>query len=264
MTGADTMETYYIIAGVIAVLAILIIIWMIKKAIKMMLIVFFLIVVVVVGAGCYFYFGYYKDDEDTTAPNLTETELEELLIDGNIVITFSEDMDEGSLIYDISPTVIGKWTYDATGKTSTFDPDSDLMPETIYTITVTGKDEAGNALKEGTVTVKTAAAGVDGNGTADTTPPALVTSSQTGVNVSVNISITFTEAMNKDTIKLNATCQDTAMVLNGTWTYDEVTFSITFDPSDVLEAGKTYVFALSGKDKAGNDLAAGTKFTATT
>ncbi len=251
------METYYIIAGVIALLAVLIIIWMIKKAIKMMLIVFFLIVVLVVGAGCYFYFGYYTDDEDTTAPYLTETELEELLIDGNIVITFSEKMDGDNLAYNITPTVEGKWTYNAADKTSTFDPDADLMPETTYTITVTGKDEAGNALKGGTATVKTAA-------TVDTTPPALVASSVAALNVSANIDMNFTEAMDKDTIEVNATCQDTAMVLNGTWTYDPVAFSVTFDPTDNLTAGKTYVFALLGKDMAGNDLAAGTKFTATT
>jgi len=104
----------------------------------------------------------------------------------------------------------------------------------------------------------------DSNKTADTTPPALITSSLTGLNVSVNININFTEAMDKDTIKVNATCQDTAMVLNGTWTYDAVAFGISFDPTDDLAAGKTYVFTLLGKDLAGNDLTTGTKFMATT
>ena len=167
ITGVDTMETLYIIAGAVALLVILVVFWMIKKAIKMMLLVLFLIVVVVVGAGCYFYFGYYKDDGDD-------------------------------------------------------------------------------------------------NETVDTTAPGLITSSVVDLNVSANITIDFTEAMAKDTIKVNATCQDTAMILNGTWTYDAVAFAISFNPTDDLAAGKTYVFTLLGKDLAGNDLAVGTKFTATT
>ena len=261
MTGVDTMETMYmyIIGAVIAILVVVVLIWMIKKAIKMMLIVFFLIVIVVAGAGCYFYFGYYKDDGDTTAPELTVTDLEELLVDGNIVITFSEKMNEGSLAYNITPQVDGEWTYSAMDKTATFDPDADLMPETTYTIVVTGKDKAGNALKEGTVTATTAAASV----IPDTTPPALVASSIGDLNVSANIVFNFTEAMKKETLTVNATSQDTSLVLNGTWTYDAATFSITFDPAEDLEVGKSYVFALTGKDMADNDLAAGTRFTAT-
>ena len=105
---------------------------------------------------------------DTTPPTITSSSpannASDVAVSANLAITFSEAMNQSSVSVNISPTVNPGAPVWNTPSTVAFDP-PDLTPGTSYTITVDGKDAAGNALG-GTKTVQFQTALPP-----DTTPP---------------------------------------------------------------------------------------------
>ena len=98
---------------------------------------------------------------DTAAPTVTITSPAALAIDvpvtQSINATFSEEMRQGTMIttnFTVTETAIptikllGTVAYDVANRIATFNPDSNLLPDTDYTVTVTNgaQDLAGNAL----------------------------------------------------------------------------------------------------------------------
>ena len=98
---------------------------------------------------------------DTTAPTVTLTNPAALAINVPVTqaihATFSEEMRQGTMIttnFTLTETATpniklpGTVAYDATNNIATFTPNSDLKPDTDYTVTVTNgaQDLAGNAL----------------------------------------------------------------------------------------------------------------------
>src|SRR5450759_1723922 len=185
-----------------------------------------------------------------------------------IVITFSEPMDQAtinSLTYTLkqgSTSVPGAVTY--TGTKATFTPASNLEYNKIYTGTITtgAKDLAGNALAgNNTFSFTTGDA-------PDVIPPEVNSKDPvidaTGVALNKVVALTFSEAMDSLSVTTSFTLKQGETVVPGTVVYSGTT--ATFTPTDPLTADLLYTATITtgAKDRAGNELAAGTVWSFTT
>jgi hypothetical protein len=229
---------------------------------------------------------------DTTAPRLISTGAINgatgLPINRNSTATFSEVMDPATLnspspstslatTFKICSTatqggvcvtpVAGVVTY--SGNTATFNPDSDLSPNTWYTSSIStgAKDLAGNAL-----IVPSAVGGTPnpwswqtGNATDIVAPTITVTNpADVAINIPVDktINATFSEAMSQATIiTTNYTVKETVSSANvpGTVSYDVQNNIASFVPTSNLTPDTNYTVTVSNvaTDLAGNALVAG-------
>ncbi len=109
---------------------------------------------------------------DTTAPSIASSSPEDgrtnAAINSNILVTFSEAMNPGSVTVSLNPSVnLGAPGFKSENSAVEFNPPADLTGNTSYTVTVTGKDVAGNDLTgSGSFSFKTATI-------ADTTAPGI-------------------------------------------------------------------------------------------
>jgi len=210
---------------------------------------------------------------DTTAPTVSSTipasSATGVALSGNIAVTFSEPMDPLTIstatIFLKAGTVQIAGTVTQAGVTATFNPSTDLEPSTVYTATVTtgAKDLAGNPLAETYEWSFTTGSAPDT--TAPTVSSTVPASSATGVALSGNIAVTFSEPMDPMTIStatiiLRAGTEQVA----GTVTHAGVT--ATFSPSTDLEPSTTYIATVTAeaKDLAGNPLAEAYEWSFTT
>lgn len=212
---------------------------------------------------------------DVTAPTLVSTGVADgatdVPINRNSTATFSEPMDPATLAspatnFTVVKTstgapVAGTVTY--VGTTATFNPTSDLEPNTQYTSTILAgaTDLAGNALIAGTRANPwswTTAA------TADTTAPTVTLTSPvdlvTNVDLNKTVSATFSEEMDNTTIStvtftLAPTATPAALV-SGVVLYDPLTNIATFNPDANLTASTSYTATITSgaQDLAGNAL----------
>jgi hypothetical protein len=155
--------------------------------------------------------------------------------------------------------VSGTLTY--LGAIAVFTPASNLVPNTVYTATITvgAKDLAGNALAIAYVWNFTTAAAPD------ITPPTVIstdpTNNATGVALNKRIAATFNEAMDPSSIT-TATVTLTGLggvPVIGTVSYAATSNSLTFTPSSDLASNTTFTVTIKGgatgaKDMAGNAL----------
>jgi hypothetical protein len=141
------------------------------------------------------------------------------------------------------------------GVTGTFTPAGKLAPLTEYTATVTAgaEDLAGNALLSNFGWSFTTGA------TPDTTRPtvsfAIPANAATGLPISGNVAVTFSEAMDPLTIStVTFTLKHGTKAVTGTVTYAGVT--ATFNPESNLAANTTYTGTITTgtRDLAGNAL----------
>jgi hypothetical protein len=212
---------------------------------------------------------------DVTAPTVISTGVADgatdVPINRNSTATFSEPMDPVTLAspatnFTVVKTstgapVSGTVTY--VGTTATFNPTSDLEPNTQYTSTILAgaTDLAGNALIAGTRANPwswTTAA------TADTTAPTVTLTSPvdlvTNVDLNKTVSATFSEEMDNTTISnLTFTLAPTATPaapVSGVVLYDPLTNIATFNPDADLVASTNYTATITSgaQDLAGNPL----------
>lgn len=173
-------------------------------------------------------------------------------------LTFSESMDKATVDAAISivPAVAGTVLWDATGVLRSFQPTAPLAASTQYTVTVGvgAKDLAGNALAAPfSFSFTTAAA-------PDTTAPTLVSSNPAaganGVILSTNISLTFSEPMDKASAQVAFSVTLPPNVTGAfSWSADGKT--MTFNPANNFLHGQiaTWRITTGAKDLAGNALA---------
>ena len=174
-----------------------------------------------------------------------------------ISATFSKAMNAATLnaaTFTLSSggvAVAGTVTY--TGTTATFTPSANLLPNVLYTATITtgAQDVAGEALAANYVWTFTTVV----------VPPTVVSTiplnGATGVPLAQAISATFSKAMNPATLN-NATFTLTAggAAVAGTVTYAGTTATLT--PSENLTANTLYTATITtgAQDVAGDALAA--------
>jgi len=180
----------------------------------------------------------------------------------DIEIVFSESMDTSTMkaanIMIRDPgnnTISGELTYNTGNKKAVFNPASDLVYNTLYTVTVTTdvKDLAGNNM----------ASQFDSSFRTepDTTPPTVTSTlpadGATNVALGTKITAVFSESMDP------ATVNDTTFLIDGgtvagTVTYSEADKKATFTPSSPLSADQYHSASITtgAKDLAGNGLAA--------
>ncbi len=189
------------------------------------------------------------------APNATAVPT-----NAGLSITFSEAMQKSTVdaAFSISPAVAGTALWDASDSLRTFQPSAPLAASTQYTVTVgvAAKDAAGNALAAPfSFTFTTAAA-------ADTTAPSVVSftpaNGAMGVARNTNITVTFSEPMDKASAQV-AFGVALPMSLNvGTFGWSADGMTMTFNPTGALGYGQAVSWrVMSGaKDLAGNALPA--------
>ncbi|UCE38945.1 MAG: Ig-like domain-containing protein, partial [Thermoplasmata archaeon] len=194
--------------------------------------------------------------EDADPPNITSTTpingSTGIAINANIVVIFSEAIDDTTVTYSSTPDP-GGWSvvWSAGNKTATYSH-NDFDSETTYTFEITGaKDIAGNDLVAGAVPNPWEFT------TEDITPPNItVTSPVNGsidVLITADIVVTFSEEMNTSSVTYNCTPDPSGW--NVVWSGGNTT--ATYSHND-FDSETNYTFNITGgKDLAGNDLAAG-------
>jgi len=196
------------------------------------------------------------DPEDTTRPTVVSTTPTDsdttVAMSSEISVTFSERMDPGSLVEGVlllEPSVAGSTS--ATATTVTFTPTDGLDTNVTYTATVatSAQDTAGNNLATPYVwQFRTYL---------DTLPPTIIettpTDSNTSVGVNTNITVVFSETMDRSTLSLSSfqISPSVSGVINSTDT------SMTFDPDNPLDTLEWYTVTLATSitDTIGNHLA---------
>lgn len=214
---------------------------------------------------------------DTTAPTVSSTDPVDLdtdvAVNKNMAVSFSEGMDPLT-IDDTTFLVTGPGsspvagTVGYAGNVATFNPDSDLSPNTLYSATITtgAMDLAGNALAGATIWSFTTGS------TADSTAPDVISTNPADGDGSValnkSITATFSESMNAVTITTASyvvTGPGTAPV-TGVVDYDLASNVATFNPGSNLAPNTLFTATITTgvQDLAGNGLASSYVWTFTT
>lgn len=189
-------------------------------------------------------------------------------ISSPLSVTFSESMDLATVNVDIMPTVElgpGVWTGD--NKTITFTPPHGFAPSTLYTVTLTGKDPAGNDLgSSGTFSFTTGLA-------PDVTPPTVLDTApgdgDTGVSNNALIAIQFSEPMRQLDTEAALLVQAGAATLTSCtarWLWNAQRTIASCQPNPVLAFSTPHrvIIGTGAKDDAGLPLAAAYAFSFTT
>ncbi len=179
--------------------------------------------------------------------------------------TFSEPMNPSTINsanFTLSAagggTVAGIVAYAAVGNTLTFTPAANLVPNTMYTATITtgATDLSGNAL-----TAPYTWSFTTGAGPATVAPQLMSTyplNAATNVALNSTVSATFTEAMNPLTISTSTfiVTGPGSTPVAGTVSYDAQSFLATFMPTVNLLPGTMYTATINSgaTDLAGNSL----------
>jgi methionine-rich copper-binding protein CopC len=182
---------------------------------------------------------------DITPPEVVSTSPEDgavdVAIDTVVTATFSEAIDEGSIVFTLDG-VSGSVSYSDT--TATFTPDADLDYGTTYTASIEASDLAGNPMAEAYTWSFTTTE-------EDLTPPEVVsTSPEDGaVDVAIDtvVTATFSEAIDEGSIVF------TLDGVSGSVSYSDTT--ATFTPDADLDYGTTYTASIEASDLAGNPMA---------
>ncbi|HUQ19901.1 MAG TPA: Ig-like domain-containing protein [Gemmatimonadaceae bacterium] len=207
---------------------------------------------------------------DTTPPNVEAITpangTNNVSVNTVITVKFSEPMNSATVTGSValviasnSSPVAANVSYDAATNTATLIPSAPLSFATAYTITVStgAKDLSGNSLPS-TITsgFSTASApDVIAPNVVSVTPANLAA----GINVSTNITIEFSEAMNSSSINASTvvlTLTGTSSTVAGTVSYNPATRTATFTPSSALAFSTSHTITVSGvTDLSGNGLA---------
>jgi methionine-rich copper-binding protein CopC len=201
---------------------------------------------------------------DTIAPTLTSSTpantASSVAINSNIGFVFSEKMDTASVNVTSDPNSdLGEAVWNADANTLTFDPPANLEVLSTYTLSISGKDVAGNALASTSLQFTTAG---DSNPPppADTTAPSIVSNSPengaTNAAINTNIQVTFSESMNQGSIAATVTPN----VGLGAPTFKSQNSIVEFNPPSDLIGNTNYTLTISGTDLAGNALTGTTSF----
>ena len=194
--------------------------------------------------------------EDILAPQITATSPIDSTIDvplsADIIVTFSEEMDNTTLTYVIIPNPAGWIVTWSGGNTVATLSHNAFDSSRNYAFQITGgKDLAGNDLVAGAVPNPWSFI------TEDALAPTIISTSPvdgtSDVIQSANIVVAFSEVMN--TSSLTFICSPNPAGWSMSWSGGDTVATFMHNP---FESYTTYTFQITGgKDLAGNNLAAG-------
>jgi hypothetical protein len=205
------------------------------------------------------------DNPDTAAPTVTNTIQDNgevnIPVNTKVGVTFSEAMDPLTItnltftLMQGTTSVSGIITH--SGVTAVFVPASNLVYNTVYTVTVTTgvKDLAGNAIAAPYTWSFTT--GKDPDTKAPVVTGTIHDNGAIDVPINTKVGVTFSEAMDPLTItNLTFTLKRGGKPVSGIITYSRVT--AVFVPVDDLDYNSVYTVTITrgAKDLAGNALAA--------
>jgi parallel beta-helix repeat protein len=211
-------------------------------------------------AGNYLTSGYVSNPwvfttRDVIGPEITSTNPTNgttgVLLNANIVVTFSERMNTSSVTFTIKPNPGGWSTYWSNGDRTVTYTHNDFIGQTSYIFQITAaKDTSGNTLNP---SVKNPWSFK----TIDTTQPVITATSpkdQTfGVHTDAEVKITFSEEMNNATVSYVCNPNPGGWSVNWNKGNTEATFS-----HNLFNQNTNYTFRITtAQDLAGNYLAAG-------
>jgi hypothetical protein len=199
---------------------------------------------------------FWFTTEDINAPSITATTPPDgtlnIELDQNVIITFSDAMDNITLTYTCLPDP-GGWdvTWSGGNTVATFSHNP-FNSDTDYTFQVTGaKDLSGNDLIAG------AAPNPWSFTTLDSISPSITLSSPSDGSLDVdlvqNVIVTFSKAMNISSVTYTSIPDPSGW--NVAWSAGDTVCTFSHDDFD-KSTGYTFQI-LSGKDIAGNNLVAG-------
>ncbi|UCG68634.1 MAG: tandem-95 repeat protein, partial [Thermoplasmata archaeon] len=176
----------------------------------------------------------------------------DVLINADVVVTFTEEMNTSSVTYTCTPDPGGWSVVWSAGNTTATYSHNDFASETTYTFEITGgKDLADNDLAAGAVPNPWSFT------SEDVIPPEIsLTSPVNGtidVVLSENIVVTFSEEMNTSTVTY--TCTPDPLGWSVVWSGGNTIATYSHNP---FTSTTVYNFEITGaKDPTGNDLVAG-------
>jgi parallel beta-helix repeat protein len=192
--------------------------------------------------------------EDILGPEIISTspvhDSQNISISSNVVVSFNEEMDVGTMTYTCSPDPLG-WSviWSNNDKTATFSHDN-FTERTVYTFHITGaKDILGNDLNPGAVPNPwsfTTTGDYEGPQITMTSPA----DNATNVDLDWNVTVTFNEPM--DTSSVNLVCIPDPGGWSETWSSGDTVVTYSHNP---FENGTCYTCNINtANDVPGNDL----------
>ncbi|UCG69737.1 MAG: Ig-like domain-containing protein, partial [Thermoplasmata archaeon] len=194
--------------------------------------------------------------EDVISPEITVTSpvngTTNVLVNANIVVTFSEEMNTSSITYTCAPDPLGWIVVWSAGNTTATYSHNDFASETTYTFEITdGKDLAGNDFVAGAVPNpwEFTTEDVVGPQISSTTP----SNGTIDVLITADIVVIFSEEMNTSSVTYTCTPDPFGWIV--VWSAGNTT--ATYSHND-FASETTYSFEITGgKDLADIDLVAG-------
>jgi hypothetical protein len=169
-------------------------------------------------------------------------------VDTRLELEFSEPMHMASVSVTSEPSIsVGSATWNTEFTRVSFQPSSPLAHNTRYTLTVSGRDLAGNDLSTTVSFLTVQRAPV----------PELVSSTpaHNAVGVALGTPVTLSFSLVMDKASLSASLNPSTTGLGtATWSNDGKT--VTFQPTAALHASTRYTLNVQGRDTHGNVLGA--------
>jgi methionine-rich copper-binding protein CopC len=204
--------------------------------------------------------GLIPPNVNATTPSNSSSNV---ALNTNIVLTFSEAMDKSATQTAISslPTITGTFSWDTAAKVVTWDPTSDLQPNTKYTVTVGvgAKSQVGANMK--TPFIFSFTTGI----APDVTPPTVTSTNPangaTDVDKGTKVTITFSEPMDASATE-GAVSISPGSITKKEWNANGTVMTLTATLEDATKYA--VVVSTTAKDTAGNAMVAAYAFSFTT
>jgi len=198
---------------------------------------------------------------DSLGPTLLNTEpmggATKVPRSARLILTFSEPMDVGSVEVNLQPPVtLGAPLWSQQNRVLTLQPTAELAENADYSVSVDGKDVAGNSL-----TGKRSFSFTTTGPAPDTTPPTVLVVSprqtSTGNARNTLFEVVFSEPMNKASVQAAFSLTAPSGFNNGTFSWNEAATVMTYEPPAAFSYGAdvTWQVSTSARDAAGNAMA---------